>query len=202
VNLDSYRDWLLTEGYQPSTVETTVRKLTRLYHFASERSNSHARAHLRRYLRYVKDTKRSPLGQEFQAALVKEGFQASSKRSKPGARTKKRLTASQLTELRSRLRTRGTLGRIAALYAQSKLNVSVFLELGRAEVRALQSGNTGLDARLDADWLNELFHRERATLLWETFAVSPRAAYKKLLDLVRAEGTDLDTIYRSKVQQV
>lgn len=194
MNLDSYKDWLVSEGYQPSTVDTTVRKLTRLYHFAAERSNGHARPHLQRYLRYVKDSKRNPLGQEFYAALLKEGFRASSKRSKPGARNKKLLTASQLTELRSKLRTRGTLGRIAALYVRSKLKVSVFLVLRHAEALLLDT--------VDSVWLNDLFHKERATRLWETFAVSQRAAYMKLLDLVRAEGTDLDTIYRSKVQQV
>jgi hypothetical protein len=194
MNLDGYKDWLVSEGYQPSTVDTTVRKLTRLFHFAAERTNGHARPHLQRYLRYVKDTKRSPLGQEFQAALVKEGFRASSKRSKPGARNKKLLTASQLTELRSKLRTRGTVGRIAALYMQSKLNVSMFLVLERAEVLKLDG--------VDAGWFNTLFREERATCIWQTFAESRRAAYIKLLDLVRAEGTDLDTIYRSKVQQV
>ena len=196
MNLDGYREWLVSEGYQPSTVDTTVRKLTRLFHFEAERTNGHARPHLQRYLRYVKDTKRNPLGQDFQAALLKEGFKASSKRSKPGARNKKLLTASQLTALHARLRTRGHTGRVAALYVQSKLQVGEFLVLDLAGAR------DRFDGFVDGTWVTKAFVGYRATLLWQLIAESKRAAYKKLLDLVRAEDTDLDTIYRSKVQQV
>jgi len=143
----------------------------------------------------VADTKRTPLGQDFQAALLKEGFRASSKRSKPGARNKKLLSAVKLSELRSKLRTRGPIGRIAALYIDSKMRVSEFLALSKTEAHQRLHC-------LDGAWLQNLFLNQRASKLWETFAESQRAAYKQLLDLVRAEHTDLETIYRSKVQQV
>jgi len=94
MSLDDYKDWLGTQKYTDTTIDASLKVLRRI----DPKNPKPTKVDdflLRRYLRYVKETRRNPLGKEFTDKLVSLGLSAALPRSVSGGRSRKLLSFEQ-----------------------------------------------------------------------------------------------------------
>jgi hypothetical protein len=200
-DLHGYELWLRKEGYQPSTIEATLRNL-RSAEDGPVRPHHHA--HIRRYLRFVAETRRQPLGSKFTKWLRLKAFDASIKRRRHGARVKSALTRQEWTILKKRLRQhKDPVSRLLLAYMLCPYRVGEFLRLDVVAV-----GEDDIQDKISRDWLGSMTAELRKKGLrhkrvYDTLCTTERCAYARLrrkLQIV-CEGlgyeADLDTLYKS-----
>jgi hypothetical protein len=200
------KEWLLEQGYQPSTVVATclaLRRLSRPYGLTGADTD---KPHLRRYLSFVRATRSNPLGRSFLQAVEAMGLGPVSKDwKKHGRRDKPLLTADVFSEFRSRLRKEGDVGMLTALCIQSGLRVSKFLSMPLSD--AIES------YPLYESWLTERAangHQTprswRVRTLHQIISPTARGAYRKMRSVVAHVAkeleveADLDSLYKSRLQ--
>lgn len=194
----AFRSWLLSQGYQPSTVTATCLALQRLSRPYGLTGLETDKPHLRRYLSFVAATKENPLGRSFLRSVkalgllpVSEGW------SKHGRRSKSLLTSEQFAEFRAQLRKEGDVGMLTALCTQSGLRVSKLLAMRLLD--AIES------YPLYGKWLHA-FDATKVKRLHQIVADNPRSAYLAMRNSVIAVATkleveaDLDSLYKSRLQ--
>lgn len=206
--LKPYEAWLRAEGYQPSTVEVTLRHL---YTVNENRISSLFNAmpvapyripHVRRYLRYVALTRRNPLGRAFVAEMKRQGIEASAEIRKQGGRTKKNLTKYQWWRLRGLLREGDNTSKLLLAYMLSPYRISEFLDM---EVRLVSEED--ITDHVSRKWLQAtnllVPKRNRTRKLYELLCPTKRCAYSRLRRTLREAckelrvPVDLDTLYKS-----
>jgi hypothetical protein len=195
-DLSGYEAWLTREGYQPTTIEATLRHLKNVAAKPKEIAD-HQEAHIQRYLRYVGKTRRHPLGQSLTKKLKAAGYAAAGDVRKPGSRSKKLLDAQQWSALRARLRERGysdDTGKLLVAYMESPYRITEFLQLRPTLISA-----DDVTDKISRDWLRN----HRARRVFQVLCPTERCTYyrlrKRLRDVSEALGipVDLDTLYKS-----
>ncbi|MEE8615525.1 MAG: hypothetical protein V3T11_09985 [Roseateles sp.] len=208
--LRKYEEWLRAEGYQPSTVEVTLRHLytvneqcgQTLFNACPMPVAPYRIPHVRRYLRYVALTRRNPLGRIFVAEMKRQGIEASSEIRKQGQRTKQNLTKSQWSELRKLLRAGDNTSKLLLAYMLSPYRISEFLDM---EVRLVSEED--ITDHVSRKWLHATNlaapKSKRTRKLYELLCPTKRCAYSRLRRTLREAGeklkvpADLDTLYKS-----
>ena len=122
-DLSGYENWLVSEGYQPSTIEVTLRHI-KVAAANQVRAVDHV-PHVRRYLRFVTKTRRNPLGKPFATNMKRRGFKPASEIRKQGSRDRELLTVRQWKALRARLRRRTVVPVVALRRAAVAVPVAV-----------------------------------------------------------------------------
>lgn len=130
-DLSHYRGWLVDKGYQPSTISATLLHLKAV---ADEPADlSYRGPHIRRYLLYVSDTRRNPLGKKFFKTMTEGyGLKAAADTKKSGTSVKSTLDTKQWGRLETFLRRRPSsssdLDRLLLAYMNSPLRITGFLD--------------------------------------------------------------------------
>lgn len=190
--LDDYRLWLREQKYTPSTIDASIRVLQRLDHEKPEPANVVDEWLLRRYLRYVKETRHNPLGKQFTTTLEDLGLTPVMPRAMSGKRKRKLLTATQFNELKDQcLKSSNKPSILVAYYMISGKKPHDFLKQ--------PSGRCSFSA---------VFMVKRDIPIYEILSPSFTWAYRILLSAAKREAraldidADLDTIYRSRLNML
>jgi hypothetical protein len=194
----TFKKWLLGQGYQPSTAVATclaLRRLSRPYGLTGADTD---KPHLRRYLSFVRSAHANPYGRSFLQAIEAMGINPVSKGwKKHGRRDKPLLSAAGLAEFRVQLRKEDDIGMLTALCIQSGLRVSKLLAMPLSD--AIES------YPLYERWLKTL-QSPKVQTLHQIVSPTTRGAYRKMRLVVahvaeRLEvEADLDLLYKSRLQ--
>lgn len=185
--LEDYRQWLLTQNYTPSTIDASLKVLRRLNLKEPKPTRSDAFL-LRRYLRYVKETKHNPLGKAFTEALSGLGVVPATPRAVSGARKRTLISMKDFHRLKERYI--GSDDRSAVLvghYMVSGMKPHEFLEL-----------------RVAKSSVSSLFGVKQIPT-YELLSKSKTWAYRMMLAAAKREAAaldidaDLDILYRSRL---
>jgi hypothetical protein len=193
--LKPYEQWLHEEGYQPSTVEVTLRHLNTVYARPTRDVETYRIPHVRRYLRFVALTHKNPLGAVFIARMKKQGIEASNKIHKQGKRTKKNLTKTQWDRLRAELREGDITSKLLLAYMLSPYRISDFLDM---EVKLVDEQD--IQDAVSRKWLRRSPPKKK---LYQLLCPTKRCAYSRLRKKLQAlceelrMQTDLDTLYKT-----
>jgi hypothetical protein len=189
--LQPYADWLKNEGYQESTINATLRHL-RLCH-----GRECCEPHTRRYLRYVSETRKNPLGREFLDLAMKAGYEASADRRRSGGRVKDALSEANWARLKAKLRRGDEISWMLVAYMQSAYRIGQFLKLSASKV-----DETDIDDKISLDWVRTASDGEKLPL-YKILCKTERCAYyrmrRRLLETCEKLGiaADFDTLYKS-----
>lgn len=192
--LADYEAWLKKEGYQNSTTEVSMRHI-RAAALTPESIPGHRVAHVRRYLRYVADTRKNPLGRKFAEQMLKHGFTPARRTEKQGSRSKACLSSKQWKALRSRLRTGDARSKLLVAYMESPHRVGDFLNLRANEITA-----DDVSDKLSREWIKSAGGKKK---LYRLLCSTQRCAYYRLRSRLQHVSeamklsTDLDTLYKS-----
>jgi hypothetical protein len=193
--LDDYTDWLRTQKYTDSTIEASLKVLRRLDHAKPDPRNLTDRFLLRRYLRYVKETRRNPLGRTFTEALSQLGLEPAVPRAVPGKRKRKLLTVTEFHVLKDRcLRSEDVATVLVGFYMMSGKKPHDFLQ----QKTLIRDNAAVFKVRQDI-----LLSRP---VVYENLSTSLSWAYRTLLAAAKKQGealgldVDLDILYRSRLQ--
>jgi hypothetical protein len=192
-DLTAYEAWLKKQGYQPSTVVVTLRHLRTVA--VEGRIPQYREAHVQRYLRYVAETKKNPMGKKFAQQMKAKGLVPSAKIRKQGRRTKDPLQAGDWAELRSVLRRGDDISKLLVAYMQSPYRISEFLLLDANKV----TEEDVCDKR-SRDWLKKAGGRGP---VYAILCDTERCAYSRMRRRLQVVGekmsltVDLDTLYKS-----
>lgn len=196
-DLSAYDTWLKKERYQASTRALSIRNLMTIANHPNKKIAPYLIPQAQRYVRFVAETKKNPMGVKFLARLRKQKIEASESIKKAGKRSKQMLTASKIAKLRAKLRVGDTVDKLILAYAFSGMRVAAFLNMSCSHMqghpdkitRAWVAGAT------DVSWNAPVYR-----LLCET----ERCAYSRMRTRMRelAEqlkmDVDLDTLYLSR----
>lgn len=127
-DLSDYEKWLRRGGYQPSTMVVTLRNL-RTIAAEGKKPAETLEPHIRRYLRFVEETKKQPLGRDFTAKMKKAGIAPSAAIEKHGKRPSKLLDMKSMSALRSKLRRGEETDLLIAAYMNSGMRITAFIAL-------------------------------------------------------------------------
>jgi hypothetical protein len=211
LNLKPYVKWLKKRGYQDSTIVVTIRNLILAYTDCAplgkkgwapatiDVTAEPYKSHLGRYLKFVQETRRQPLGSRFTLLLKRKGLKPIRDTNLQGPRRKTLLTLKSWENLRRRLRkydgaSDSNTGRLLLAYMSSPHRVTDFLRL-RAD--KLDSGDVGDSA--SRGWLAGFGN----VPLHEVLCSTERCAYYRLrtcLQNVSQDSgvvVDLDTVRKS-----
>jgi hypothetical protein len=202
-DLTEYEAWLKTEGYQPSTITVALRYALTIAKRGGAVEAATYGPSIQRYLRYVEDTGKHPLGREVEAKLKAAGYKPSADVKLSGKRKKSALSRERWGALRSALRAEGSdESKLVIAYMHSGLRIMRFLELssGLAQKPAF------IADKLSRDWIAKKV-AGKSRPLYRLVCDAPdssRCAYarlrRKLIDV--AEGikldVDLDILYHSR----
>lgn len=185
--LDDYTTWLRSKKYTPSTIDASIRVLRRLNRENPKPTRSDEFL-LRRYLRYVKETRRNPLGKRFTSVLEKQGLDPTSERAMSGTRKRELLMMGQFHDLKDR-----------CLNSTDKtaMLVGFYMVSGKKPREFLQQKHS-------ASSFSDHFPRT-GTFLYENLSPSITWAYRMLLAAAKREAAaldidaDLDILYRSRL---
>lgn len=198
-DLSGYTGWLETEGYQPSTIEATLRNLAA----ATRDTKPHHKPHIRRYMRYVTETGDNPLRVKL-VRMSLDSFEPSARRRRHGSRTKQLLGRAEWKLLKSRLRPeKDVVSQVLLAYMGSELRIGDFLSV---ELTKLDDVVADKRAR---DWCVDCAKGLRKTgkpskTVADLLCMSERCAYVRLRKRLQAVSTDLgyeadlDTVYKSR----
>ncbi len=201
-NLAPYVAWLKTEGYQPSTINATLHEVfsacSALILWDSDIP------HIRRYLRFVEQTKKNPLGPKFLEHCAQHNLTPSKRGSPSGRRVRKPISSAQWAELRTALRQDGDdTSKMLVAYMFCDLRIMKFL--GQQLGSATDSIAPVITDKRSRDWLlSYTEHAFTTRRVYELLGKTPRAAYarmrRKLQDfsVMCRINVDLDTLYRSR----
>jgi hypothetical protein len=200
VTLEAYENWLREEGYQPSTVESTLRNLKAAAGAAyvhPQSYDSRHGSHVRRYLRFVLNTRKNPLGGEAVKYFRALGLAPSASILKTGARAKAQPPQEALAKIKSRLRRGGPSELLLVAYMRSGLRISEFLRLRLKGVNELT-----IPDKISRDWL--LTFKSRGNIpIYKVVCPTERCTYYRLRILLRREAArlgvaiDFDTLYKN-----
>lgn len=201
--LKPYKKWLKQSGYQPSTIEVTLRHLKAAV--LTGNWDERHEPHLRRYLLFVKKTRRHPLGKKFTDALRTAGFEPAGVIRKQGNRTKDLLSLKSWRNLRSRLRDNKRSpsyeSKLLVAYMESPYRISDFLKMRISEIT-----EDDVSDKRAREWLAAIRYKRRGGRHMPVYKVlcdTERCAYyrlrKVLGDVCDDMGleADLDTLYKS-----
>jgi len=205
-DLTSYRDWLHAQLYQPSTIDSTLRALTLR---RSPSKHGPETPHVRRYLRFVAETKQNPMGRDFLAHARLVGHKASSDAPRPGSRKREVLTRGQWTKLLATLRRvavedNDDTARMLLAYMHSGRRVTNFL--GLVASFAAEREDFVAD-KLSRNWVAERSQMIRSpgrVLVYQLLCDSERCAYSRMRRRLKAVAgklgfdVDLDSLRRSR----
>lgn len=150
MTLSSYKNWLEREGYCASTAQESVRRLDKSALGGVPEQQRHMWPYLSRYLRFVAETKKEPLGAAFTRRLQQYGLQPARKRRLPGSRRRKSLSEEDFTRLRAHLRTqKDATSRLLLAYMFTDRRVGLFLCLTAIQIDEVKD-------KKSRDWLNTL----------------------------------------------
>jgi hypothetical protein len=197
-DLSRYKKWLIDQGYQPSTVEVSlrhIRALSRVDWTHPRRIPEYRNAHIRRYLRYVELEKKHPLGKRFALAMRHAGLVPTTAIAKQGSRAKTLLGSTDWTVLRGKLRRGDDASKLLVAYMQSPYRISEFLRQ-----HAHQISEEDIADKISRDWIIEVGGRQP---LYQILCETERCTYYRLrrrLQEVCAKlgyDVDFDTLYKS-----
>lgn len=198
MDLSDYKKWLEREGYCASTVRESVRRLDKTALGSVPEQQRHMWPYLSRYLRFVVETKKEPLGSAFTKRLRAYGLQPAKKRQLSGKRRRKRFSGADFAKLRAHLRAqKDPTSRLLLAYMFTDLRISAFLFTTTLEiVEAVKD-------KKSRDWLLAfgVFHTYAAV------SDTARGAYVRLRYKIMQEAkalglsVDLNTLHQYKKSQ-
>jgi hypothetical protein len=212
VDLKLYIKWLEKRGYQDSTIVVTIRNLILAYSDCAPLGKKGwepatidiridpYRSHLCRYLKFVQETRRQPLGAPFTALLKDNKLKPIRDTHLHGRRSKSILTLKSWENLRRRIQRRDSVNgdsntdRLLLAYTSSPHRVTDFLRL-----RADKLGAADVGDKAARGWLAGFGN----VPLHEVLCVTERCAYyrlrTRLQDVCEEMGVtvDLDTVRKS-----
>jgi hypothetical protein len=218
MSLSGYESWLKREGYCASTVRESVRRLSpESLGDTPERRGiipTYMWPYLSRYLRFVVETKKEPLGSAFTKRLRAYGLQPAKKRQLSGSRRQKKFSDADFTKLRAHLRTqKDAASRLLLAYMFTDKRIGSFLRLTAGEIlsdvylnpinlECLVHNNTVRD-KISRDWLRTL----DMNYVYEILSENTRGAYVRLRYKIAQESkalgltVDLDTLHRYALER-
>jgi hypothetical protein len=218
MSLTSYKNWLEREGYCASTVRESVRRLgPKSLGDTPERRGIIPRymwSYLSRYLRFVVETKKEPLGAFFTKRLQAYGLQPAKKRQLSGKRKRKQFSDEDFKKLRAHLRTqKDAASRLLLAYMFTDKRIGSFLCLTAGEIlsdvylnpinlECLVHNNTVRD-KISRDWLRTL----DMNYVYEILSENARGAYVRLRYKLAQESNalgltvDLDTLHQYALER-
>lgn len=195
MKLDDYEKWLKREGYQPTTIEVTLRHI-RAAHADTSSLPAYRIPHVRRYLRFVARTRKNPLGSRFTRKMLDEyGLAPATEIEKQGSRDRETLTQKQWDALKKKLQGGDRISRLLVAYMESPYRIGDFLNL-RAHAVTVDD----VSDRSSRDWLRRFGGKKK---LYRMLCTTERCAYyrlrRRLQSVNRAlkADPDLDTLYKS-----
>jgi hypothetical protein len=196
LDLSGYKRWLVRQGYQPSTVQVSMRHLRALAAWDISKTVPQYRLpHIRRYLRYVDDTKDNPMGPKFIQGMKSLGLTAVMNISKQGPRGKTLLGGYEWTTLRSRLRRGDEASKLLVAYMLSPYRIGEFLNL-----RAHKVTEEDIADKISRDWIKTRGGRQRLfRLVCETERCTYYRMRRRLQDMcdkLEIEA-DFDSLYKT-----
>lgn len=197
-DLSRYRQWLVDQGYQPTTIAATLRHLQVVADNPEE--VGYRAPHVRRYLLYVEAEECHPLGKRFTRHMTTgHGLQAVSKARKiNGGNTKKLLDGGQWYMLHQTLRKGGDLDKLILAYMMSPYRIRQFLhmrikDVNEATVQRIQSRT----------WIDKRCPNPRGKKMYQILCPSVSCAYsrmrRRLIAVAKnlAFEADLDTLHKT-----
>lgn len=196
LDLDGYKRWLVRQGYQPSTVQVSMRHLRALVAWEiPKKLPKYRHAHIRRYLRYVDETKDNPMGSKFLQGMKSLGLTPAMDISKQGPRGKTLLGSHDWTALRSRLRRGDEASRLLVAYMLSPYRIGEFLNLNAHKV-----DETDIADKISRDWIRQNGGRKK---LYRLVCETERCTYYRMrrrlqdiCDKLEVEA-DFDSLYKT-----
>ena len=189
-DLRDYAAWLYRERYQDSTVVVTLRNLKLVFE-AGRITSDNAIPHVRRYLRFVKETRKNPLGGAFVSQMRKLGIEPSAEIEKHGQRSKKLLDLASWSKLKDKLRRGEETDLLIVAFMNSGMRISAFLQLRADEI------TEEITDKISRTWIQKAGgSRQLYRLLCDT----ERCAYARMLrrlQEVYGSKVDLDTLYKT-----
>lgn len=195
MKLDEYERWLRKEGYQPTTIEVTLRHI-RAARSDSARLPRHRVPHVRRYLRFVAKTRKNPLGRSFAKRMLDDyGLTPAGEIEKQGSRDRETLTQKQWDALKQKLRGGDRISRLLVAYMESPYRIGDFLNLKASGVTP-----DDVSDKVSRDWVRRFGGKKK---LYQMLCTTERCAYYRLrrrlqkINQKLKTDPDLDTLYKS-----
>ena len=200
---EKYGRWLVKEGYQPTTINVTLRHMETLLKRIKDKPGKQHKQYasdVKRYLRYVELTR---AGASVPRALVsyknKYGLVAVRQNNKDGRRVKEPLSPQAWAALKAHLRKGDDTAKLLVAYMHSPLRVSAFLCLF---VEAVDE-ETVAD-KISRDWIagNGSRSRQKVTL-FSLLCPTQRCTYARMRTLLQKEcaalkiAADLETLNKT-----
>ena len=203
VDLSEYDHWLRRQRYQPSTIDSTLRHLHML-HVISGLTPLSA-PHVRRYLRFVKATRKNPMGARFLEHAKHIGLQPAADTKRGGGRVREPLSTAHWQALRAALRREANAGsdtaQLLLVYMHADRRIGHFLK--RSSRLAVQP--EFCEDKLSRDWIAaQNATRKTIVPLYKLLCDTERCTYARMrrkLQIVAERlgyDVDLDTLYRSR----
>jgi hypothetical protein len=193
--LDDYKAWLETQKYTPSTIEASLKVLRRIDHNKPDPRNRTDKFLLRRYMRYVKETRRNPLGMKFTETLEGLGIRAAIPRSVYGTRKRKLLSVTEFHSLKDRCLSSDEVASVL---------VGFYMMSGKKPHEFLTQKTLVRDNSAVFKIRNDILLNKK--IVYENLSSSISWAYRTMLAAAKKEGealnldVDLDILYRSRLQ--
>ncbi len=202
-NLSHYRQWLVDQGYQLTTITTTLRHLQVVAD--NPEKVGYRGSHVRRYLLYVATTKRHPLGRHFTTRMTrKHGLEAVSEtRKKGGGNIKELLDGGQWYTLHQVLRQGSQLDKLILAYMESPYRIRKFLDMRIRDV-----GKDDVQHTWSRKWISKMYTAQVGTIrknarMYQILCPSASCAYsrmrRRLIVVAKELGfdVDLDTLHKT-----
>lgn len=204
--LEGYRAWLVDKGYQPSTIDATLRHLKVVA--KDPAALMYRGPHIRRYLLFVEDTQCNPLGRKFTKHMLALGLKAAADTRKGGAHTKDLLTRPEWSKLNNRLRKGGRdLDLLICAYMHSMLRVSEFLGQSLPDIQRSLTNDSASATFWLRNAMRDQFINPRGKRVYQLLCPSSRCAYSRMRRRLAAIATDLNievdlnTVYKTHQQR-
>ncbi len=195
IDFSAYETWLKKEKYQKSTVVLSVRTLKAVV-ASSKKVPPYLIPTVQRYLRFVADTRKNPIGPAFCARMKKQGIEASAKIKKVGKRQKPVMTGKALESFRAQLHKGDDIDKLIAAYLSSGMRAADFLVSSCGAFTSDDTAaNTWIRSKTSVAWTAPMF---------KLVADSQSIAYSRMRTRMRDHGKrmkmrlDLDTLYLSR----
>ena len=197
IDLSTYEAWLKKERYQASTRALSIRNLMTITNHPNKRIASYLIPQAQRYVRFVAQTKKNPMGAKFLARLKKQKIEASESIKKAGKRSKPVLTAAKLSKLQAKLRSGDEVDRLILAYAFSGMRVAAFLHMPCSNMQEHPD-------KISRDWVAKAVDVSWNDPMYKLLCKTERCAYSRMRTRMREVAeqlkmdVDLDTLYLSR----
>jgi hypothetical protein len=197
IDFSTYEAWLKKERYQASTRALSVRNLMTIANHPNKKIAPYLIPQAQRYIRFVTETKKNPMGVAFLARLKKQGIEASEAIKKAGKRSKTTLTPAKLAKIKAKLRGGSEVDRLILAYAFSGMRVAAFLHMPCSNMQEHPD-------KISRDWVAKAVDVSWNDPMYKLLCKTERCAYSRMRTRMREVAeqlkidVDLDTLYLSR----